>query len=266
MQYNTDMQFFRQRQFVLHYEWIDNKKPRTFLFINSLGTDFRIWDGIVEIVQEHGNILLFDKRGHGLSDTAEHTNGLEDYSDDALALLQHLSINKCVVMGVSVGGMIAQVMAHHHPELIEKLILCDTLSKIGDDAFWNDRIRQIESNGLSGIADGVMQRWFPEPFRQRFPEKVAGYRNMLERCSVKGYIQTCAAIRDADLTGKSKEIKLATLCIVGSEDQSTPPAEVESLSKLISGSRFKQIEGSGHLPCVDNAGKLSALIIDFINE
>ena len=260
------MQFFRQRGFVLHYKWIDNKKPRTFLFINSLGTDFRIWDNVVEIVQEHGNILLFDKRGHGLSDTEEGTNGLDDFSGDALALLEHLSINKCIVVGVSVGGMIAQVMAHYHPERIEKLMLCDTQSKIGDDAFWNDRIRKIESNGLSGIADGVILRWFPESFRQRFPEEVTGYRNMLERCSVKGYIQTCAAIRDADLTAKSKEIKLPTMCIVGSEDQSTPPAGVERLSKLISGSKFKQIEGSGHLPCVDNAEKLSAIIIDFINS
>ncbi len=260
------MQFFRQHGIVLHYQWIDHKKPRTFIFINSLGTDFRIWEGVVEALQKHGNILLFDKRGHGLSDTAERTNGLEDYMEDAVTLLQHFSINKCTVIGVSVGGMIAQLLAFHHPEIVDRLILCDTQSKIGDDTFWNNRIQQIESNGLGGIASGVMQRWFSETFRKEFPEKVAGYQNMLERCSVRGYIQTCEAIRDADLASKSREIKASTLCVVGSEDRSTPPAEVERLSKLIAGSRFKEIKGSGHLPCVDNAGELSTLIIDFLNK
>lgn len=260
------MQFLHHKGLVLHYQWRDYKKPRTFLFINSLGTDFRIWDDVVEILKNEGNMLLFDKRGHGLSDTNDHTNGLEDYLNDAVALLNHLSINKCIVVGLSVGGMIAQLMAYHHPDMIDKLILCDTRSRIADKTFWNSRIQQVESNGLGSISDSIMQRWFPRPFHQNFPEKIVGYRNMLERCSSIGYIQTCAAIRDADLTAKSKEIKFPALCIVGSEDLSTTPDEVKELSMLIADSTYKVIEGSGHLPCVDNPAALSELISDFINK
>ena len=246
------MQFLQHEGIVLHYQWRDYKKPRTFLFLNSLGTDFRIWDDVVEILKDEGNILLFDKRGHGLSDTNDHTHGLEDYLGDAIALLNHLSINKCIVVGLSVGGMIAQLMAYHYPDKIEYLILCDTRSRIADKTFWNSRIQQVELNGLANISDSIMQRWFPKTFHQNFPEKIAGYKNMLERCSSIGYIQTCAAIRDADLTAKSMEIKFPALCIVGSEDLSTTPAEVKELSALIAGSTYKVIEGSGHLPCVDN--------------
>ena len=260
------MQFFQNQGLTLHYRWINDKKPRTFLFINSLGTDFRIWEDVVETLQGRGNILLFDKRGHGLSDTAELTIGLESYLEDVLALLRHLSIKRCTPIGLSVGGMIAQLMAHHHPDMIDKLILCDTRSKIADAAFWNNRISQVESMGLATISKSIMQRWFPESFHRNFSEKLAGYQNMLERCSTKGYVQTCAAIRDADLTLRTKEIKLPTLCIVGSEDMSTTPTEVKSLSELIVGSKFIEIKGSGHLPCVDNPGKLSTAIIDFLNE
>ena len=67
------MQFVRLNNVLLHYQWIEKSKDKTFVFINPLGTDFRIWSDVVEMLQVHGNILLFDKRGHGLSDVAEDT-------------------------------------------------------------------------------------------------------------------------------------------------------------------------------------------------
>ena len=92
------------------------------------------------------------------------------------------------------------------------------------------------------------------------------YRNMLERCPADGYIKTCEAIRDADLTSVAKGIKLPTICIVGSEDKSTTPEEVKNLADLIEGARYEVIHGSGHILCVDNPQRLSKLIIDFLNH
>ncbi len=258
------MEFFIYKDLMLHYRWMDSRKPRTFLFINALGTDFRIWDGVVGILQAHGNILLFDKRGHGLSDAGPGTSGLSDFADDAIALLDHLSISQCVIVGLSVGGMIAQLMAIKIPHRIEKLILCDTRHKIGSEQIWNERIDTVKEKGLTAISESIMQRWFPEKFRQKETGIVAGHRIMLERCPPAGYIKTCEAIRDADLTSIARQIKIPTLCVVGSEDKSTTPGEVKDLADLIQGSRFEIIEGSGHLPCTDNPAALCKLIIDFV--
>ena len=258
------MNFSRCNGITIHYKWIDGKRERTFIFINSLGTDFRIWKAVTEILKEYGNILLFDKRGHGLSDTPADTKSLENYLNDLLALLQHLSITKYTVVGLSVGGMIAQMLANHYPEMVDKLILCDTSHKIGSAAIWNERIAAVTKHGLQSISDSVMQRWFSESFRTNQPDTVAGYKNMLERTSVPGYIQTCEAIRDADLTEIARQIKIPALCLVGSEDRSTTPGEVKDLADLIEGSRYEVIQGSGHIPCVDNPSALSQLVIDFI--
>ena len=264
------MQFLSINGHIIHYKFLSHplgdrgKGSITFLFINSLGTDFRIWNDIVEKVQPYGNVLLFDKRGHGLSDVVEDTGSLEDFMNDAFALLQYLSIKKCTVIGISVGGIIAQLMAHHRPEMIDKLILCDTRHKIADAEFWNKRIETIKANGLNSISGDLMKRWFAPSFHIVYPAKVAGYKNMLERTSLTGYVQTCAAIRDADTTEIAKKIAHKTLCIVGSEDLSTTVEEVKSLHTLIPGSAFEVIENSGHLPCVDNPEMLSKLIIDFI--
>ena len=258
------MEFVQINKICIHYKWIDNKKEKTFLFINSLGTDYRIWDKVVEPLQEYGNILLFDKRGHGLSDTARETKGLEDFTEDVWLLLNHLEIKSCIVIGLSVGGIIAQLLAHYHPAMVEKLILCDTRHKIGFTDLWNNRINQIKSHGLKSIADDVIKRWFPPFFHAGHPVIVEGCKNMLVRCDLKGYVQTCEAIRDADTTGIAKQIKKPVLCVVGSEDKSTTVEEVKALADLIEDSGFEIIEGSGHIPCVDNPEALSKLIIEFI--
>ena len=259
------MQFAHVNGVTIHYQVIGGPADKpVIVFANSLGTDFRIWDDVAEALKIYGNILLFDNRGHGLSDVVEDTNSLDDFADDVIALMDHLSINKVVLMGLSVGGMIAQILASRIPQKIEKLVFCDTMYKIGTEQIWNERIAAVKEKGISAISAGVMQRWFSEMFRKEQPVKVSGYRTMLERTPVEGYIKTCEAIRDGDLTGIANGIKIPTLCIVGSEDKSTLPEEVKNLADLIEGSGFKIIEGSGHIPCVDNAAFLSKLIIDFI--
>jgi 3-oxoadipate enol-lactonase len=247
----------------IHYHWINFGKDKTFLLINSLGTDLRIWDDVAKALEPYGNVLRFDKRGHGLSDVVVDTRGLDDYAMDTLTLLEKLAIRKCIVIGLSIGGMIAQVMAYKTSGLIERLVLCDTRFKIGTRQFWDDRIDTVNKSGLSSISSSVMQRWFSEDFRNSEPYRVAGYRNMLERTPVIGYVRACEAIRDADLTDMAKQLKVPTLCVVGAEDKSTTPEEVKSLSDLIAGSRYEVIDRSAHIPCVDNPAALNKLIIDF---
>lgn len=248
----------------IHYRWIDEGRKRTFVFINSLGTDFRIWDKVAAELRSDGNILLADKRGHGLSDVVKETHGLGHYADDVQELMNALKIEHPVIVGLSVGGMIAQVLAGRMPDKIERLVLCDTRHKIGNDQVWNERIAAVEKEGLPRISEGVMGRWFSEKFRAEHATEVRAYKNMLERTPTAGYVKTCEAIRDGDLTEIAKNINIPTLCVVGSEDKSTPVQEVKSLAKLIKGSRFEVIDGSGHIPCVDNPGALVELIRDFI--
>ncbi|HEX6224691.1 MAG TPA: 3-oxoadipate enol-lactonase [Chryseolinea sp.] len=252
----------------LHYEFTRGARvsDNTFLFINSLGTDFRIWNEVAESLRGYGNILLFDNRGHGLSDVVAGTERVDDFADDTEALMQYLGITKCIPVGLSVGGMIAQLLAVRSPNKFSKLILCDTRHKIGNATIWNDRIKVVGSEGLASISAGVMQRWFSKSFHEQHPQMVAGYKNMLERTPPMGYIQTCVAIRDGDLTEIAKGIKMPTLCLVGSEDKSTSPEEVKNLSDLIEGSKFEIIPGSGHIPCVDNAAQLADLVLTFIKE
>jgi len=259
------MSFISCNDHVIHYRYINNNSDQTFLFINSLGTDFRIWDEVARDLKDFGNILLYDKRGHGLSDLAKANDGLKDYAKDAGLLLETLSIQNCIVIGISVGGMIAPIVAHYYPGLIKKLIICGAANKIGNAQSWNERISQVRSNGMKAISATLMKRWFSSSFHEKYPERISGYKNMVERCDVDGYVQTCEAIRDEDITGISGSLKVPTLCIAGSEDQSVSPADVRALSQSIKDSKFEIIDGSCHMTCIDNKEIFTKLIVDFVS-
>lgn len=261
------MQFATLNGVTLHYQVISAPadKPQ-LVFINSLGTDFRIWrDVIVRFVGEAG-LLTYDKRGHGLSDVTPAPYTLNDHVDDLIALLDHLTIKGAILVGLSVGGLIAQSLASKRPDLVSALVLCDTGMRIGNEAIWNQRIEAIQAKGMDAIGDAVMECWFTREFRQNQREEMIGYRNMVTRIPMDGYTGTCAAIRDADLTEIAATLPQPTACIVGDQDVATTPALVAEMAKTIPGARYDVIKDCGHLPCVEQPHMLAEIIKAFVAD
>jgi 3-oxoadipate enol-lactonase len=259
--------FAKLNNVTLHYQMISGPADKPVLvFVNSLGTDFRIWRDVIVALAGLYPILTYDKRGHGLSDLGQTPYKMQDHVDDLAALLDHLKVSKAVICGLSVGGMIAQGLVDSHPDLVKALILCDTAHKIGNAEGWNARIAAVEEQGLEAISDAVMERWFTPAFRKDSNAAYAGYVNMLVRQPAQGYAATCAALRDADLTNAARMISVPTLCVVGDQDGSTPPELVRSLADIIAESEFMIVEGAGHIPCVEQPERFIATIRQFLDK
>ncbi|MDK4703951.1 3-oxoadipate enol-lactonase [Rhizobium sp. CNPSo 4062] len=260
------MQFARINDVTIHYQIIGGPGDKPVLvFANSLGTDFRIWRDVIVRLAGDFAIVLYDKRGHGLSDLGQMPYSIEDHATDLAGLLDFLSVKNAIICGLSVGGLIAQSLYQRRPDLVRALILCDTAHKIGTAESWNARIAQVEADGIESIVDSIMERWFTPAFRR--PENIAfaGYCNMLIRQPVAGYVATCAALRDADLTEAAAKIAVPTICIVGDQDGSTPPDVVLSTAKLIPNARYEVIKDAGHIPCVEQPEALTEVIRAFID-
>jgi 3-oxoadipate enol-lactonase len=251
---------------VLHFKDENVRQRRTIVFANSLGTDFRIWDEVTAFFAGAFRILRYDMRGHGLSEAPPAPYAIEDLVDDLAALLDAREIRGAVLVGLSVGGLVAQGLAAWRPDLVRLLVLCDTAHKIGTPEMWNARIEAIRAGGLGSIADALLERWFSAEFRRTRSADLAGYRNMLARMPVEGYIGTCAALRDADLTEASRTLSQPTLCLVGEEDRTTPPELAEQLSRLIPNADFGMIHGAGHLPCIEEPRAMASRIESFIGS
>ena len=251
---------------VLHVQDLGPADRPALVFANSLGTDFRIWDDVVARLADRFRIVLYDKRGHGLSDLGAPPYAMADHVDDLCGLIDHAGASEVVVCGLSVGGLIAQGLFARRPGMVKALILSDTAHKIGTAETWNQRIATVREEGLGAIADGVLKLWFTPHFHAERASELAGCRNMLVRQPVEGYAGTCAAIRDTDHTELVKRIDVPTLCLAGDQDGSTPPALVRSMAELIPGAEFAVIEGAGHIPCIEKPEAMVALIRDFLDR
>lgn len=230
------------------------------VFINALGSDLRIWNAVAAGLTGKARVLLYDKRGHGLTDAPPGPFTIDDYVDDLIGLLDGLAITETVVVGLSIGGVIAQRLAVRAPARLRALVLSGTAARIGTQESWTQRIAAIEADGVAGIADTVLERWFTPPWRAENADALAGWRNMLTRTPGSGYLGACHALRLADLRSDAPRIGAPTLCVVGDGDGSTPPDVVRETAVLIPGARFAVIESAGHIPGIEQPEALLALI------
>jgi 3-oxoadipate enol-lactonase len=244
----------------LHFRDTGRRDGPAIVFVNSLGTDMRIWDGVVERLAADYRIVTFDKRGHGLSSVPDGPYSIDGLAKDVLDLADHLDLATFALVGVSVGGMIALRLAIDHPERLLAVVACDTAAKIGDADTWNGRIDIVRTSGMAALADAVLLRWFPESIRGGRAEEIERWRDLLLLTPAEGYASTCAALRDADLTDELASIAVPTLVVVGDVDQSTPVALVRETAVRIPGARFEIIDQAGHIPSIDRPAQLAALI------
>lgn len=260
------MKFATVGGLTLYYTLEGLMEGTPLVFINSLGTDLRIWDGLLPQFADRFFIIRYDKRGHGLSDCPSGPYAIRDFTNDLANLLQYLGLKEAFLIGISVGGMIALDYAATYPEAVKGLVLCDTAAKIGTAAYWNERIDAVRERGLARMAQVILSRWFAPTFSADRPADYGGYHNMLTRTPLEGYAATCEALRDADLRAVAKTIQARTLVLCGAEDLATPPDLVRGLSESLPDAQFDLIKGAAHLPCIEQPEAMALKINQFLQE
>ena len=236
------------------------------VFSNSLGTDFRLWDRVADRLAGRLRVVRYDSRGHGLSGCPAGPYSVVDLADDAAALMDALELKDALFVGISIGGLVAQQLALVRPDLIRAAVLSNTGSKIGNRELWNQRISAIRDGGIEAIADPIIERWLSASFRRDNKVETEAWKAMLVRTPAAGYVSSCEALRDVDLTERASGIDLPALAIAGSEDGATPPELVKEAALRIQGARFELIDGVGHLPCVEAPEAFADLVIEFAAE
>jgi 3-oxoadipate enol-lactonase len=246
---------------VLHCRVDGPEHGPAVVYANSLGTDLRLWDRVLPLLPQGLRHIRYDKRGHGLSGIGGGAR-IDDHAEDAIAVIESLARGPVVFVGLSIGGLIGQVVAHRRPDLVRALVLSNTAARLGTAESWQARIDAVTGGGLDSIADAVMDRWFAAPFRST-PD-CALWRAMLARTPAQGYTAACAALAGADQTAATATLRLPTLVIAGAEDGASPPALVKATADLIPDAAFHEIAGAGHLPCVESPAAWAALVAPFL--
>ena len=248
----------------LHYRIDGDPGGAPLVFANSLGTDLRVWDAVVPLLPPGLRIIRFDKRGHGLSEVTPGPYKMGTLVRDLEMLIDHLGLRDTVLVGLSIGGMIAQGLAAKRLDLVRALVLSNTGAKIGTREMWDERIATVRKDGIGALAEPILERWFSAEFRAT-PELHA-WRAMLVRQTLEGYAGCCSAIAGTDFITPTSGLRLPALGIAGSVDGSTPPDMVRETVGLIPGSRFHLIRGAGHLPCVEQPAEYAEVLTGFLRD
>ncbi|PWE26858.1 3-oxoadipate enol-lactonase [Pararhodobacter marinus] len=248
----------------LHYQLDGDPGGAPVVLIHALGTDLRLWDALVPLLPKGLRILRYSLRGHGLSDAPPAPYSMGALVRDAERLMAHVGMRDALVVGLSIGGLVAQGLAVKRLDLVRALVVSNTAAKIGNPDVWAQRIAQLHETGIEGLADATLERWFAKAYRQS--DAARGWRNMVTRTPFEGYLGCCHAISGTDFYTPTSGLRLPLLAIAGSEDGSTPPDLVRETAELVPGARFELIRGAGHLPCVDQPDAYAALLSRFIKE
>ena len=235
---------------------------------HSLAATLAMWDPQMPALLSKYRVLRYDTRGHGGSDAPDGAYSFDALAEDVCALLRALGIQRTHFMGLSMGGMIGQVLGLKHPEVLRSLILCDTSSRVPEEAkpLWQERIETTKQKGMAPHVEATIERWFTAPFRQKSPGAVDRVRAMIRATNPKGYIGCGHAIMGMNLTDRLREISVPTLIIVGEDDQGTPVSASETIRNEIRGSELVVLKSAAHLSNVEQPEAFNRAVTAFLER
>lgn len=246
---------------------VDRTRP-WLLFAHALGSDHRMWAPQLAAFAPDYAVAALDLRGHGASDAPDGDYPLDRLADDAVAVMDALAIDRAHVVGLSLGGMVAQAVALRAPGRLRSLTLADTTSRqpAGARALWDARLATVRAQGMAALVAPTLERWFTPAFHARAPQEVARIGALIAATLPAGYIGCAHAVANIDLTEALSKIDLPALVIVGRDDAGTPPAMAEAIAAAIRGSTLWVIDHAAHLSNIEQAEQFNAALRGFLQR
>ena len=253
--------FLRAGSITMHVRIDGPEAAEPLVLLHSLGTSAAVWEAQAAALVGPFRVIRPDLRGHGLSGVTPGPYTIQGMAADVLAVLDALGVQQAHVAGLSIGGLIAQAMAHAAPGRVSSLVLVDTALAIPPAQGWTDRAVAVRAHGLAPLVDGVMARWVTPDFRAE--PGARGLETMLLRTDPEGYAAAAEAIATADLTAATQALTMPALVLVGEHDVSTPPAMAQALADALRAPMIV-LPGAAHIPTVQVPGRVTDAMRRFL--
>ncbi|MFF9040569.1 alpha/beta fold hydrolase [Streptomyces sp. NPDC014892] len=246
---------------------LDHGSGDPVILLHGVGCTVRSLAPQLEALAPTRRVVAVDLRGHGSSDRTYGRMSLRDYADDVLAVMSELGIDSAPVVGVSMGGMVAQAMALAAPDRVTALVLADTCARA--DAEMAGGMRAVGSlaatEGMKTAVEHVKPVTFcaaalveNRPYVREFEEGFCANDPVTFGIAM-------AALADLDFLDELPRITVPTLVLVGAEDVLTGLEHSEAIAAAVPGAQLRIIEKGGHLSNLDRAEEFNAHLIRFLN-
>ena len=240
--------------------------------LHSVGLSTREgWRYQRDVLAERFRVLAYDFRGLGESSRGAGPVGVDRFVRDLGLLLSSLHISRTALMGVSLGGFVAQKFAARNPSAVSALVLVSTAPKIfaGYEQRRAERNAKIRAGGMAAAAGHQLESHFPTDFAAANPDVMDWYRAHYLSNDPQTYIEVMEDLGRYDSTGDLGSISCPTLIIGGEADHSSvagsvPLESVRALNVAIAGSSLVTIPGAFHYPHIDHAAEFNTAVSAFL--
>ena len=217
------------------------------ILIHGLGADLHIWDADVPVLARHHRVSRPDVRGFGASDKPPGPYSPALFARDVDAVCVAGGVADAHVLGISMGGVIAQRFALDFPARVRSLVLVSTSSEVGQKsvAAWQRLADRIERDGFDAQTADASRSVSPA-FAQVHPEVVADLGRRNAACDPQGYAAAARAVSDYNWTAELPRIHAPTLILQGLDDQLTPPGGSVKMSRGLPRARLLLLAAAGH--------------------
>ena len=253
----------------IHYELAGPFGAPVVCMTHSLTSDSGMWAEQVPVLLQAGyQVLRLDMRGHGGSSPYPGPYTIEGLATDVTAVLDFLDFSTVHLVGLSMGGMIGQVIAADYPGRLKSLMACCTTSRWeGDESFMRGRIDTVRSKGtLESIVDDNMWRRYSPAYQERNPVRWKALRETFLGTSLDGYFGCMDAILKYDVSGRLANVRTPTLVVAGSDDTSTPAESNKRIASLIPGAEYREIAGGRHFPNIEFDEEFNRIMLDWLKR
>lgn len=233
----------------LHY--VDRGSGFPVLLIHGLAGDHHAWNPQVEAWSKHLRVIAPDTRGAGLSTQRDEPVTLEDLAGDFIDLLDALNIDRCHIVGRSMGGCIGQIIARRRPDLVHSLVMlasCAKFDPLGRRSLDNMREALLwrgswEDHARHSVANFVSQKFFNEE-RERLAvvEQIIASSTRLPAC----YVHQNHAVLAHDSLEWLHEIKCPVLIMSGSHDPLGGPMATRWMTERLPQAEWVEFENCSH--------------------
>jgi 3-oxoadipate enol-lactonase len=241
------------------------------LMVQGLGVDHRGWALQRFAFGRRYRCLAVDNRGVGGTAGAPRPYSLEQMATDAVAVLDAEGVDAAHVLGASMGGVLAQIVAVRHPERVRSLVLCCTACRHHD---WRRELFEqwatdVRSRGMGAIGGEEGLRWLIGP---RLHRRFGVWLNLIARLllqanpeSFAAQVQAILDVSDA-LRFELPGVTAPTLVLTGSQDLLTPLGDAEELAELIPDARLRELRGAGHALMVEAPNAFNHEVECYLDE
>jgi 3-oxoadipate enol-lactonase len=235
---------------------------------HALGANSLIWGYQLPLLAARFRVLVYDLPGHGESDPPVGQDSFDDFAHDLAALLDRTGISRATLVGLSIGGMVAQHFALLYPDRLQALVLCSTgcqTNEAGKKIF-EDRIAQVNEGGIDTQVENSISRWFTPQFASAAPATIEWVKWMYRKTSPAGFINGCRAIQDLDTLDLLSNVAGPTLLIPGELDQGFPESVSRTMQSRIKSAQLKVLTGAAHIGNVEFPHRFNEILFEFLAE